>query len=160
MISKSKGSFYGLQPRWLGSDRLYHIFITSNAFCGAKVAGQFYDGQSAQNQLSQLGVLAIPIIKWLLRKHEEKRNMYDNLDPMSSTFLEADKHNFRILKEEVRRILIYRKRSWWTASSPNSGTIKFQMLDGKTRDFILVGIQDVLQIEASVRNLVTDVTYR
>lgn len=157
IATKNKESFYGLQPRWLGGDHLYHIFITSRAFCGAKVAGQFYDEQSAETQLNPLGILAVPIIKRLLRKRKEKSRIYDSIDPMSSAFLEADKNNFRILKEEVRHILINRKRSWWTASTPNSGTIKFVMLDGKTRKFILIGIQDVLQIKVSAKKLVAEV---
>lgn len=157
IATKNKESFYGLQPRWLGGDRLYHIFITSRAFCGAKVAGQFYDEQSAETELNQLGTLAVPIIQQLLCNLEEKIRIYDAIDPMSSAFLEADKTNFRILKEEVRHILINRKRSWWTASTPNSGTIKFVMLDGKTRKFILIGIQDVLQIKASAKKLVAEV---
>jgi hypothetical protein len=157
IATKNKESFYGLQPRWLGGDRLYHIFITSRAFCGAKVAGQFYDEQSAETQLNQLGPLADPIIQQALCNLEEKIRIYDGIDPMSSAFLEADKTNFRILKEEVRRILINRKKSLWTASTPNSGTIKFVMRDGKTRKFILIGNQDVLQIKTFVRKLVADV---
>lgn len=157
ITTKNKESFYGLQPRWLGGDRLYHIFIASRAFCGAKVVGQFYDLESAETQLNQLGPLADPLIQQALCNLEEKIRIYDDIDPMSSAFLEADKTNFRILKEEVRRILINRKKSLWTASTPNSGTIKFVMRDGKTRKFILIGNQDVLQIKASVRKLVADV---
>lgn len=35
-----KGHFYGLQPRWLGSDRLYKVFVRRSSFCCARVAGQ------------------------------------------------------------------------------------------------------------------------
>jgi hypothetical protein len=153
-IMTNKRYFYGLQPRWLGGDRLYQIFITSRAFCGAQVGGQFYDEQSSRFLLKQLGILAIildtPIINWVRHKREESKRIYDAIDPMSPSFLNENKNNFHIFREEVHRIVIDNGRSWWTGGAPNSGIIKFALVNGKSKKFILIGNQDLWQIESSL----------
>jgi hypothetical protein len=95
------------------------------------VGGQFYNEQSTRFQLKQLGILAIPIIKWVSRKREENKRRYDAIDPMSSAFLAENKNNFRIFKEEINQILIKKTRSWWTGGAPNSGIIRLDMAKGK-----------------------------
>jgi len=56
--------FYGLEPRWFGSDRLFKVFGLPDGICGAYLAGQVYDEESGHLQLvapaGLLGPLPLP----------------------------------------------------------------------------------------------------
>ncbi|MGD8453373.1 MAG: hypothetical protein PVJ57_16295 [Phycisphaerae bacterium] len=109
-------SFYALQPNTLTSDRLYRIFITRQAICGAWVAGQFHSRESAQQvlvvTLGLLSFLARPLVNRWLRKREEREQFYDALDPDGAEFLEADKRNFRLLPMDIDGVTITQKKKF------------------------------------------------
>jgi hypothetical protein len=56
---------YALRPRWLGTDRFYKIFVTRSMLCGARVAGQFHNEESAATQLVAPAELFGPVMSWL-----------------------------------------------------------------------------------------------
>jgi hypothetical protein len=156
------GFFFALQPRWTGGDRLYKIFVTDSALCGARVAGQFYDADAAATQLLApagfLSLFLVPLVRTIVARRAQAEQLYDMLDPMGLPFLTTDKHNFRLFAHEVRRVELRTKPSWWVGGLPNGGTLKLEQINGSVRTFILVGEQDSMHVQQLIRKLVGDVT--
>ncbi len=135
-------SFYGLQPRWLGLDRFYKIYVTPRLLSGARVAGQAYDAQAVE----AMGRAGYPPTG-AIQKRAEREIMYSSVDPTSSAFLTLDKHNFQLHASEVASIAFSARKSWWTGGLPNKGVLTILKNDGTTSRFILVGEQDVSRIQ-------------
>lgn len=157
-------SFYVLEPRWTSGDRVYRIYVTDTAFCGARVAGQFFDMNFYAPQLLAaadiFAFLLAPFMKKKVEKAERSRDeliaFYDSVAPGSAEFLGAHEHNFCIPKQDVERILISRKKSRWMAGYPHTGSLVFKLRGGKSKRFIVLGDQDVLHIQFYLKRLVTN----
>src|SRR5262245_47070199 len=138
--------FYGLQPSWFSWDRLYKVFLTPSALCGAYIAGQVYDEDSGNRQLVMpaqgLGLLFIPWVRRMVRQRREREASYEGLDPLGPEFLEMDRRNFRLEAEEIQRVVLSDKRSlMWAPDS--CGALVFHGWDGRKRKFILIGQQPI-----------------
>jgi hypothetical protein len=150
MASSSKQAvrfFYGLQPCWLSSDRLYRIYVSDKILAGAYIAGQFHDERSAALQLQQAAIFFRPFVRRCLARRQEREALYDSCDPLSPQLLEQDQRNFQIERWDVTRTHLRRKRSLWTPF--NDGVVEVTRFDGSTRRFILIGEQradDVLDL--------------
>jgi hypothetical protein len=145
--------FYGLQPRWFTPDRLFKVFTLSDSICAARVAGQFWDEQSARVQLAPagiLGVLAGPLVRQLIRRRTERETLYDSLAPGSTEFLGADRRNFVIHRAEVYSVVVSMQRCLWTGRVPNKGRIDIHLVDGSRKRLILLGEQDATTIVAQL----------
>jgi hypothetical protein len=114
--------FYGLEPGWLSSDRLYKVYVSQNMLAGAYVAGQFYDGAAAARQLQQAIVLFWPLVRRGLKRRSEREAHYDSSDPFSAEFLHCDSRNFQVSRSDCIGIRLLRKRSFWVPV--NAGTIE------------------------------------
>lgn len=142
---------YGLQPRWFGNDRLFKVFVLPDAVCGACVAGQLHDEQSAHMQLVApagcLGFLFLPIVRRAVRRRQEREEFYDTITPGSDEFVDADGRNFVIRRGEATQISVTSRQSLWTAGARNSGKLEIVLTGGRKRRFVLVGNQDADQVE-------------
>ncbi|HEY7543514.1 MAG TPA: hypothetical protein VID27_01455, partial [Blastocatellia bacterium] len=115
-------SFYALQPKWTGCDRLYKIYVTDQVISGARIAGQFFDmnffGPLILSAAGILSLLIAPLIKKKARTMDKTRDdliaYYDAINPKGEGFLSVDRHNFQIPNQTIRRAVIKRKRSPWT----------------------------------------------
>jgi hypothetical protein len=132
--------FHGLQPRWLRWNRLYRIYMSNGAIAAAYVAGEVYDARSARVQLQGLYPFLSSVVTRRLTARKRREAFYDRTDPWSADFLLADPRNFRITRSEVLRSRMRRNRSLWTPD--NLGSWELEMVDGKTRRFIVIGGQD------------------
>ena len=142
-------TFYGLDPQWFKADRLYRIYITHDCLCGAYIAGQIYDEQSAAIQLQSFRFLLSGVLKRTIECRKEREDRYDAMVPAGESFLGEDKRNFRIDRHQVVRITVKRNRSLWTPL--NVGTVRIEFGDGSNRRFILVGDQDADVIADSMK---------
>src|SRR5262249_13067319 len=117
--------FYGLQPRWMGWDRLFKIYVLGGSIAGAYLAGQGYDGASGRLRLVGPAGIAAPLlalwVRRIVRRRVERETRYGSLTPASAEFLDADSRNFVWQSDEIERATVSRKRSLWTAGVPNSG---------------------------------------
>ena len=146
--------FYGLQPRWFGPDRLFKVFTLNDSISAGRVAGQFWDERSAHLQLvvstGILGVFALPLVPWLMRRRREREAFYDSLDPGSTEFISADSQNYMIHRSEVHSVVVRRRRSLWTGGIPNAGSVDIHLIDGSRKRLILLGDQDRTAVEAQL----------
>ena len=151
--------FYGLQPRWTGSDRLFKIFVADAALFGARVAGQIYDEHVAQTTLIEpaglLGFALKPLVEKLLAKRQDAERRYETMDPRSPQFLKMDRANFRLDASSIRSAVLRRKKSRWTAS--NAGAVTLRLRNGTIKRFILIGNQDLSEVRGLIGQLVADV---
>jgi hypothetical protein len=153
--------FYALQPKELTADRFYKIFVTERAICGAWVAGQYYDEQSAQGQLMAtgglLGLLLSPFIKRWIRQRHEREQRYEAIDPDGPDFLTADRRNFRLARLDIAGVVIKPKAKismhHWAAGN----RLEINMADGTKMRFILVGDQEAEQVRALLARIVPSV---
>src|SRR5262249_50669798 len=105
--------FYGLQRRWLSSDRLYRVYVCDKMLAGAYIAGQLYDEQSAALQLQQLALFLRPLVWRRLEQRRERETLYDSVDPFGPSLLGHDQRNFQIVRSDVARTRFRRNRSLW-----------------------------------------------
>ncbi len=153
--------FYALQPKELTTDRFYKVFVTERAICGAWVAGQYYDRQSAQGQLvattGLLGLLLSPLIKRWIRQRQEREQHYETIDPDGPDFLTADKRNFRLARLDIAGALIKPKPKMSMRPWAKGNRLEINMADGTKMQFILVGDQDAEHVRALLARIVPSV---
>ena len=157
--------FYGLQPRWIGPDRLFKLFVLGDSICAGRVAGPFWDERYAELMLMPAGVLgnmALPwVVRHLVRRREEREARYDSLVPGSMEFLDADRTNFVIHRAEVLSIAVRSKRSLWTGDVPNAGRVDIALIDGsRTRLILLDEIERAAIVEQLAGSLGVEPTVR
>jgi hypothetical protein len=134
-------NFYGLQPRWLGLDRFYKVFVTPQLLSGARVAGQAYDAQVVE-AMARAGYGP----RAAIQERAQRETMYSSVDPTAECFLGLDKHNFQLRTSEVVDIEFSGRKSWWTGGLPNQGILTIHQSNRSTLRLILVGDQDVTRI--------------
>lgn len=130
-------TFSGLNPRWYKADQLYRLYVTPDLLCGAYVAGQIRDQQTAALQLQALQLFLGRYIRGLLQRRADLEAKYANMDPCGESFLAADTRNFQIHRRDVVKCTIIHKRRLWTPN--NTGTLYVTLASGKRWQFILVG---------------------
>jgi hypothetical protein len=102
-----------IEPRWTGLDRTYIVFIGENSLYVAKGGGQFY------------------------YLDEKLLKEYIDMNVSREQFLRIDKFNFIISKDDISLVSYNRKKTWWTGSLPNHGTLTIIAKDTKKKKFIL-----------------------
>lgn len=142
-------TIYGLDARWLNWDRLYKIYVATDCLCGAYIAGQVYDQDSATANLQNFCLLFRRSVNRSFQRREDREARYEGMDPTSREFLAQDNRNFHIRRREVIDITVNRRRSLWTPN--NIGIVNIELRDGKLRRFILVGDQDADAIAKTLR---------
>lgn len=149
----SQGHFYGMES----GGKLYKIYVTDGALCGAKVAGQIYDEQTARMVTMQFGLLGIILggiyAKRAIKKREETEAKYDAMEAGGPPFLTADKVNFSLGPAAISKIEINGKRSGIKNVLKSQAALEMQLATGKKRKFILIGDQNIEYI----RNLVSKI---
>src|SRR5438552_2612753 len=93
--------FYAIQPRWLGADRLFKVFVSPLRLAFAYVAGQVYDQRSAAVQLQQLNLLLSPLVRRWLKRRDKREERYAAETVFAPGFLTLDERNFYVEKREV-----------------------------------------------------------
>ena len=83
----------------------------------------------------------------MVRRRTEHEALYDGLAPGSDEFLAADSRNFVIHRTEIDRVVIRRRKAFWTMGAGNSGSIEIILWSGRKQKYVLVGDQDVNVIE-------------
>ena len=141
-------TFFGLNPRWYKRDQLYRFYVTSEMLCGAYVAGQIQDERTAALQLQALNLFVGGYVRRLLKRRADLEAQYDNMNPCSDAFLDADTRNFQILRRDVVSCTITHKRRLWTPN--NTGTLHVNIASGEKRQFIIVGDQDARYVAESL----------
>ncbi|HET7612705.1 MAG TPA: hypothetical protein VFS24_01935 [Steroidobacteraceae bacterium] len=139
-------SFYGLQPRWLGLDRFYKVYVTPRLMSAARVAGQAYDPQAVE-AMARAGYGPAAA----MQKRAEREKMYSTVDPTTKRFLDLDEHNFQLGASEVAGVTFSGRKSWWTGGLPNQGVLTIHKSDGSTLRLILVGDQDIGRIQVLLK---------
>jgi hypothetical protein len=149
----SQGHFYGME----GGTKLYKIYVTDGALCGAKVAGQIHDEKSARVITMQFGLLGMLLgniyAKRAVKKREETEASYDAMEAGGPPFLTADKVNFSLGPAKISKIEINGKRKGVKNILKSEPALEMQLADGKKRKFMLIGDQNIEYI----RNLVSKV---
>lgn len=149
----SQGHFYGSES----GGKLYKIYVTDGALCGAKVAGQIYDEQTARVVTMQFGLLGMLLggiyAKRAIKKREATEANYDAMEAGGPPFLTADKVNFSLGPAKISKIEINGKRKGVKNMLKSQAAMEVQLADGKKRRFMLVGDQNIEYI----RNLVSKI---
>ena len=129
----SQRSFFGYQPRWFTLDRLYIICLGNGKLTGLRVSGQLWvTGFETKQWPDDPADYADSV---LLAK-------YGRNTPHAIELHSEDKNNFQISCAEIESATFKQRKSWWTASIPNSGDVIFRLRSGKTQRFILLGRQE------------------
>ncbi|NOZ05250.1 MAG: hypothetical protein GXP41_02705, partial [Chloroflexi bacterium] len=117
-------------------NRTYRVFITPNVVAGAFVRG----------------IMAAPLIpprnwfdptSWIRRKLDEK---YKHADPESESFVRKAPFNFRYQKSDIRQLRYDPSPKWGMGSVAHSGKLYIEINSGKTREFVLLGLQQGKEI--------------
>ena len=140
-------AFFALEPRWLGRDRFYKIYVTDQDIRGALIGRQVYDEESAHRQMIAPAQIFAPLMKlWadrIVRAVRLRETEYDSMVPFSDIFLRQDRLNFQIAKADILHAEVDRKKRLWTGRSKNAGTLRLRMGDHSEREWIIVGGQDI-----------------
>ena len=139
----------------MGGDWFYKIYVTRDAPCGAVIAGQVADVESADLQL-----VTPSMAKRALSDHEQLEARYDVIDPNSPEFLALDKRNFQLTGPMIEKVQLRAKKHWWTATLPNSGTMEIFPRDQRKKWFVLYGHQYVEAIAQLLRTTSPNVVVR
>lgn len=144
------GTFYGFEQKF-GVSRLYKLYVTEGALCGAKIADRDYDGILGRTQpstaallLSGLGGIAGNAVvrktaEAVKRKAEEKERQLDATAPGSPSFLSDDKANFSLGTSQVSSAIINLKLGTMQHGPNRYGSLELALADGSKRRFFLVG---------------------
>lgn len=135
------GFFYGLE-----GNKLYKVYVTEGALCGAKVASNIYDEATARATTVHFGLLGLllsrKIARDTLRKRAEKEALYDATEPGGPTFMTTDKANFSLGSAGITRIVVNEKKSGLKALLNGGAGVEVHTAEGKKRRFVLIGDQN------------------
>ena len=159
-MSSNPSFFYALETRWMGPDRFFKIFAQPGLLCGARVAGQFYDRDSAYRQLVAPAQVFAPLMARLadrlVQTREQEERTIDGLPPESVEFLRRNAPNFQLPVNAVRQVTFEKKRSWWTAR--NHGRMDLLLHSRRRIRFLLVE-QPSEQVSAILQSLGIEVRF-
>lgn len=154
----SLGYFYGMES----GGKLYKVYVTEGALCGAKVAGQVYDAKSAHMMTFHFGLLGMLFNKKVgahyAKKREEAEAKFDAMEAGGPVFLTADKANFSLGQSAIARIEINPKRTGLKNMLKSEAGVEVHLSDGKKRRFVLIGEQNVEYISSLLTRVVPSTT--
>jgi len=131
-------AFFALEPRWLGCDRFYRIYITDRDLQGALIGRQVYDEDSAHRQMIAPAQIFAPLMKlWadrIIKRIRLRERDYDGAVLSSDIFLRQDPLNFLIARGDILDIQVDRKKRLWTGSSKTAGTLRLLLRDHSRRE--------------------------
>jgi hypothetical protein len=147
-------AFFALQPRWLGRDQFYKIYVTAQDLRGALIGRQVYDEDSAYRQMIAAAQIFAPLMKvWanrILRRVRLREADYDSIVLSSDVFLRHNRLNFLIGRGEILDVKSDTKKRLWTGYSQIAGTLRLQLHDHSEREWIITGNQDIDAITNSL----------
>jgi len=120
--------FVALEYYGLILNRTYFVSLVNGYLCGAATGGLLANGRKPLNP------------NWYVNQEGLKRCRDSGMG--SDSFLELDKNNFRIGREELIAIEFDDSQKWGMGVVPYSGRLRFKFSDGNSREFILLGYQD------------------
>jgi hypothetical protein len=141
-------TFYAIEPRWLGPDRFYKLYLTPAGIRGAYVAGQFGQRREIDAVMRNARLPALLMRRWVSGvwgRRMEAEARYDAMSGADPAFLAADRRNFSIDRSQIERFTLSGERSWWNALN-NIGTLELRLRGGQRRRFLLALDQDLEHI--------------
>ena len=143
-MTNSHPSFIAMEY-YLGIlNRTYRVFYTPDIVAGAYVRG----------------IMAAPVIippkwfepeTWINHRLDKK---YQSIDPESTAFLRKTPYNFQYHKADITNSWYDPSKKWGMGSVSHSGKLYLTINSNKTREFILLGLQqgkDILRRHHSRR---------
>lgn len=150
----SRGHFYGSE----GGAKLYKIYVTEGALCGAKIAGRVYDDKTALVVAGQFGLLGMIASAIIAKKAKKKRAVeeakYDAMEAGGPPFLTSDVANFSLGQMAISKIEINGKRKGMKNMLKSEPALEMHSSDGKKRKFILIADQNIEYISGLVSKIV------
>ena len=159
---KTLGTFYALELGF-GISRMYKIYVTDSALCGAKVADKDHSALIANTSgagavLYGAGGLAMrAVANSGLRAMAEKEEKADALEPGSQAFLQLDKNNFSLDPSQLNQPCLNFKLGLFQKGNNRYGTFQFNSNDGKKRQLYLVGENRQDEITALMKTLLPNI---
>lgn len=154
----SPGHFYGMES----GNKLYKIYVTEGAICGAKVAGNVYDAKSAHMLTFHFGLLGMLLNKKVgahyTKKRAEAEAKFDAMEAGGPIFLGADKANFSLGQAAMTRIEINPKRTGLKNMLKSEAGVDVHLSGGKKRRFVLIEEQNVEYIRNLLARVVPNAT--
>lgn len=150
-MEKTDCFFFGLETHWFTRDRLYMVFVTREALCGAYVAGQVYDETVARLILQGIYPFLRGWVRRVLEQRASREQQYKSIDPLSGEFLNKDRRNFCLLGQQILDVVVKRKRSLLVAYSV--GTVRLTLASGETKKLVLLAGQDPDRVAEMLRRL-------
>jgi hypothetical protein len=151
----SSEPFYALRPQWIKRDPFYLIWAKSDGLYCCWLSDQFFDRNSVRIQffLFYLTVILIPVLEFfasrVVRTRAEMERKYLATSNDFNNFFEQDERNLFIPRKSIDRIVLSRKRNWWTIGW-NRGTMVVATSDGKEPKFLIPREQDVAPIATAL----------
>jgi hypothetical protein len=160
---KPDNHFVAMEYYGLILNRTYLVLITSNELIGIKVNGlvgvesgsglfDFSDFvvKEVSKAISIRGDLYNPY-SYIKTQYLKK---YEGLDILDRNKTNSSKH-FIIKKREIKNVFHDEKKKWGMGNYPHDGKVYIETLDGKKREFIILGNQSGVEIvtDILVRNL-------
>jgi hypothetical protein len=153
------GTFYGYEQKF-GVSRLYKIYITEGALCGAKVADNDYEASKAfSDKMPKLlfGGLNKSLVneEYLATKHKalQRENLLDTMDPGGPSFLGDDKSNFSLGPAQVSSATVNLTLGMMQKGSTRCGSLELVLTDGSRRRFFLIGTHDPQEVIGNLKRL-------
>lgn len=154
----SQGHFYGMES----GNKLYKVYVTESALCGAKIAGSVYDAKSAHMVTFHFGLLGMLFNKVIGAKYAKKRleaeAKFDAMETGGPIFLGADKANFSLGQSAIARIEINPRRTGLKNMLKSEPGVDVYLSDGKKRRFALIEEQNVEYIRNLLARVVPSTT--
>ena len=146
----SRSSFRVLQPKITTLPRLYAVYVTKEGIYGGYIASRLFpDRMSAEAAFQELSFLAPLFLRRRSKARRKREQFYRLLDPISPSFLNADRRNFAIATRQIASIHLQRGRSWHDPQSV--GTLTIELVTGKRWKLFITGKQKVDDVAESVR---------
>lgn len=132
-------SFLAMEYYAMMFNRSFAVMVTKNAICGAKMFGVVGSPRTA------IGVYLWRDPRNFINKKTLEK--YHSIESESPAFLKIDKVNFQIPCNSVKGIGYTSKKKMSMGGVPHSGSLFVYLVDGRKREFILLGNQDGEEIE-------------
>jgi hypothetical protein len=131
-VPRALGWFVGMEYFRVIDNRTFVVFFTKDAICGAWARGVVLAPQRVTPRWRDPLFYPRPAAVAKLR----------GLDIESLAFLQTNRANFQIRREEVEAVEHTTEAKWGMGSVPYSGRLVLSLKGGRRRDFVLLGDQD------------------
>jgi hypothetical protein len=138
--------FLAMEYYLLISNRSFEITITSSAVCGAFVRGAIAGTPS--------GIMAAHISKDpTILVHPKRLARARAHEPGSPSYLSLHRLNFAISRSAISCLRYDPRPKWGMGTVPHTGRLHVDLIDGKSREFILLGQQDAAALVTAASHL-------